>query len=327
MNLDMVAEIKRSKNDTAYLAREVLTRRCDLCSKKEAALQRAAINSAPDVVPPIVHEVLASPGQPLDPSARAFMEPRFVHDFSRVRVHTDARANRSAKEVNALAYTFGRNIIFGEGQYLPSTLDGLHLLAHELVHVVQQGSNDGQRIERKIGIEDHDAFNEQIADRTSKRIMDADLPKGSINIGHDRSNSIQRRCSGHSEESYYRSAANYCRDTGFSGSLHPGQQCYREVPRRASYFECPPGDQVCFDRDGGCHDSYDKASTVESKNSDGSCNLHGLCFFKHAAQDIVPGMAEEAGRRQMECMRNCEGLPWYLKGFCMQGCTPGGMRR
>src|SRR5258706_450973 len=56
-------------------------------------------------LPPIVHEALRSPGQPLDQATRAFMEPRFAHDFSQVRVHTDSQAGESARCVNALAYT------------------------------------------------------------------------------------------------------------------------------------------------------------------------------------------------------------------------------
>ena len=91
------------------------------------------------VVPPIVHEVLASPGQPLDAPTRAFMEPRFGHDFSHVRVHADERAGDSAHAVNALAYTVGHHLVFGASQYSPTTPSGRRLLAHELVHSVQQG--------------------------------------------------------------------------------------------------------------------------------------------------------------------------------------------
>jgi hypothetical protein len=90
--------------------------------------------------PPIVHEVLASPGQPLDSSTRAFFEPRFGHDFSRVRVHTGENAPASAKAVGALAYTYGSDVIFGAGQFSPHTWEGRRLLAHELAHVVQQQS-------------------------------------------------------------------------------------------------------------------------------------------------------------------------------------------
>jgi hypothetical protein len=89
-------------------------------------------------VPPIVHEVLRSPGQPLDAGTRSFFEPRFGHDFGHVRVHVDGLAASSAEKVNSLAYTFGRNIVFGAGQYCPETQPGRQLLAHELTHVVQQ---------------------------------------------------------------------------------------------------------------------------------------------------------------------------------------------
>jgi hypothetical protein len=88
--------------------------------------------------PPIVHEALAEPGQPLYAGTRAFMEPRFGHDFSRVRVHSDAKAAESAEAVNARAYTVGSHVVLGEGQPSPESIAGRHLLAHELAHVVQQ---------------------------------------------------------------------------------------------------------------------------------------------------------------------------------------------
>jgi hypothetical protein len=92
--------------------------------------------------PSLVHEVLRSPGRPLDPATRAFMEPRFGHDFSRVRVHTDGRAAESSRSIEARAYTAGADIVFGAGQYSPHTETGRHLLAHELTHVLQQRRGD-----------------------------------------------------------------------------------------------------------------------------------------------------------------------------------------
>jgi hypothetical protein len=89
--------------------------------------------------PPIVGEVLRSSGQPLDQATRAFFEPRFGHDFSQVRVHTDARAAESARAVNAVAYTVGEHMVFDIGHYAPSTGQGRNVLAHELTHVLQQG--------------------------------------------------------------------------------------------------------------------------------------------------------------------------------------------
>src|SRR5215470_8949234 len=97
-----------------------LTGQCAECGKKRLAAQGAATNQTePLAVPPVVHEVLQSSGQPLAPATRALMEPRFGHDFSQVRVHIDAKAAESAQAVNALAYTVGRGVVFGAGQYTP----------------------------------------------------------------------------------------------------------------------------------------------------------------------------------------------------------------
>jgi hypothetical protein len=120
-----------------------LTGECDECSKKKLqrrAPQHLTRDSQPSAVPSIVHEVLRSPGQPLHPVTRAFMEPRFGHDFSHVRVHTDGRAAESARAMNALAYTAGRDIVFGHRQYAPHCDAGRMLIAHELTHVVQQST-------------------------------------------------------------------------------------------------------------------------------------------------------------------------------------------
>jgi hypothetical protein len=87
--------------------------------------------------PPIVHEVLRSSGKPLDPETRAFFEPRYGHDFSRVRVHAGSEAAGSARTLGAAAYTVGLSIAFAEGRYRPRSPDGEHLLAHELAHVAQ----------------------------------------------------------------------------------------------------------------------------------------------------------------------------------------------
>jgi len=84
------------------------------------------------------NNVLRSPGQPLDAAVRQHFEPRFGVDFSNVRVHTDERAAASARLQNALAYTAGHNLVFGEGQYTPGAPEGRRLLAHELTHIVQQ---------------------------------------------------------------------------------------------------------------------------------------------------------------------------------------------
>lgn len=112
-------------------------------------MQRSAMGSARSAFAPrVVHDVLRSPGQPLDSNTRAFFEPRFGHDFSNVRVHTDGKAAESAQAVSAHAYTAGRDVVFGHGQYSPSTAEGRKLLGHELTHVVQQGFRDARNDER-----------------------------------------------------------------------------------------------------------------------------------------------------------------------------------
>jgi uncharacterized protein DUF4157 len=92
----------------------------------------------PAVAPPVVHDVLRSAGRPLDPPLREAMQAQLGHDFSRVRVHTDARAAESARAVGALAYTVGSEVVFAEGRFGPGTAEGRRLLTHELAHVVQQ---------------------------------------------------------------------------------------------------------------------------------------------------------------------------------------------
>lgn len=178
-------------------------------------------------VPPVVHEVLRSSGQALDPAARAFMEPRFAHDFGRVRVHalqtaptadhasglsgtsdereadrvaervmrmpspgppgpapsrydfgrvrvhTDAKAAESARAMNARAYTFGREIVFGAGEYAPQTSAGRRLLAHELAHVTQQAASPEPRVQAFTAEQDQG----RVVLRPEKGDTDADLDR------------------------------------------------------------------------------------------------------------------------------------------------------
>jgi uncharacterized protein DUF4157 len=95
-------------------------------------------NMRSSTAPASVDQVLRSPGRPLDRETRAIMEPRFGHDFGRVRVHVDSQAADSARELGARAYTVGHNIAFARGQFAPQTATGQRLLAHELAHTVQQ---------------------------------------------------------------------------------------------------------------------------------------------------------------------------------------------
>lgn len=120
-----------------------------------AAPVNSAINAAPlriqrftgqaseklNTAPASVDHVLASSGRPLEPAIRKNMEQRFGHDFSLVRIFTGGAAEQSALDMHANAYTVGKNIVFGAGQYVPETQEGQKLIAHELTHVIQQNAS------------------------------------------------------------------------------------------------------------------------------------------------------------------------------------------
>lgn len=191
-------------------------------------------------------------GKPLPKSTRNLFEKHFGHDFSRIRVHTDASANKMARAINARAFTTGQELFFGPGEFRPMTSGGKRLLAHELTHVVQQSK----------------------------------VPAGRMNM-------IMRSCRDHPDEDYYRNSENFCLDATFSPITHSGKRCYREIPNRGSYFECPPGEHVCFDEEGNCEDSDDKAAPAESRESDGTCNWNWLCVGAHTLKDFAPAIYEE----------------------------------
>jgi hypothetical protein len=88
-------------------------------------------------IPSIVHDVLATPGQPLQANMQSFMGSRLSHDFSNVRVHTDARADESARAVDAAAYSVANHVVLRGGRYDPGVPRDRYLIAHELAHVAQ----------------------------------------------------------------------------------------------------------------------------------------------------------------------------------------------
>jgi hypothetical protein len=122
-----------------------LSRKCADC-EEEDKLRRTP--SGPQAVagevPEIIHQALRLPGQPLDTATRAYFEPRFGYDFSRVRIHSDTAAAKSARSVDARAYTFGSDIVFSAGAFSPGTSEGRKLIAHELAHTVQQAGGTTQ---------------------------------------------------------------------------------------------------------------------------------------------------------------------------------------
>ncbi len=131
-------------------------RKCHHCKEEEKKqLQRKEINNDETVTTSSTENYISSingKGRSLSTDERKFFEPRFGYDFSSVQLHTNAEANQSAKNINALAYTHQNNIVFNANQYQPNNNDGKKLLAHELTHVVQQQSTSINRsnIQRAI---------------------------------------------------------------------------------------------------------------------------------------------------------------------------------
>ncbi len=114
---------------------------CEECRQKAAGVSRkAADSSPPHASNRVLDTVKRSPGHPLDAATRAFFEPRFGRDLSSVRIHSDAAAAASARSIQAHAYAAGDDLVFDTGRFAPETQEGRRLLAHELTHVLQQGS-------------------------------------------------------------------------------------------------------------------------------------------------------------------------------------------
>jgi hypothetical protein len=227
-------------------------RKCAACSEEERAAsgdrppaQRKAEagGGGEAAAPSPVARLLGSEaGQPLDAGPRAFMEQRLGRDFGSVRIHTGQRASESAGEMRALAYTVGKDIVFGRGTYAPDTREGQRLLAHELVHTVQQGEGAPLRVDRQVdgGVPQNDP-------------RDA----GAGGSGGDQVECV-RRLGGVPEtrpgglptcEEVRRYNQECRRETGYTGEdVDPGRACETPGPQPPPQPECtsPEGDPLDF---------------------------------------------------------------------------------
>jgi hypothetical protein len=162
---------------------------CDECRQNAGVARKAGeVAGAPGQRGhAAIGPILRSPGHALEGATRAFFEPRFGRDFSGVRVHTDVSAAASASSVQALAYTVGEHIVFGRAQYAPGSAAGTRLLAHELAHVVQQGSAGSTAASRSLSI---DTSGESNAEQVTRNLV-AGRTAGPIHTGHGLS--VQRQ--------------------------------------------------------------------------------------------------------------------------------------
>jgi hypothetical protein len=282
---------------------------------------------------------LRSPGQALDTSARSFFEPRFDYDFSRVRVHTDAGAAESARAVNALAYTFGRQIVFAADQYAPASIPGQKLLAHELTHVIQQhgsqtmspaeisepghaselearAAESSPEVRPQFASASTATVQRQPADPWADRKDDKTAPPP-----HPKLPTGASVCAKHPNEAVVKKDPKFCMDTETTGILNKGR-CYREIPRGS---DCPPGEHVCFDQSSGRCDPVQSHSDNNvptlSRDKAGMCDVSwlGACSISHLISDVIPDLVQTG--RQAICTKVCEDVG-LSKPFCAQQCAP-----
>jgi len=272
---------------------------CEKCAQEHMTLQRHSNGmSAATGVPRIVHEVLRSQGQPLDVESRSFFESRFGHDFSHVRVHTDSNAIQSARAVSAKAYTVGRDIVFGTGQYAPETGEGRQLLAHELTHTVQQGthaSSVGSNLKLGSTGTVHEAEAELIASRlgASSSLRD---PTGNHGVRETRvstaipAGNIQRQLitplgpgggfSGLMERD--RQKTSLAMSTPFLVCSRPLQKFPEFLGLKHAYIEAPPNryaviTPLCKPTDGGSNNVVKGAVASKWANSPDPCGKEPKC--------------------------------------------------
>jgi hypothetical protein len=142
---------------------------------------------------PVRDVVGSGGGSPVEPAARSFLEERMGADFSDVRVHTGARADESARSINAQAYTVGTDVVFRSGVYAPDSPSGRHVLAHELAHVMQQkaGPVSGTPAAGGISISHPSDSFEVAAEQSASRAMAA-APVQTMPSGGGEAVTVQR---------------------------------------------------------------------------------------------------------------------------------------
>src|SRR5690349_1912488 len=146
---DLADKVMRVAEPTAInAASPAIQRRCTGCEEREEKLiqtTRMPSHTEGALDASAAASAATRGGTPLSTDLRAYFEPRFGRDFSQVRIRADAEGSGAARSVQARAYTYGNDIVFGAGEYAPATPQGRRLLAHELVHVIQQGGGAGGR--------------------------------------------------------------------------------------------------------------------------------------------------------------------------------------
>lgn len=234
-------------------------------------------------------ESKAGTGQKLSGKVLHEMNSSFGTDFSKVNVHTDEDSAQMNHELNAQAFTHGKDVYFGKGKFNPENTEGKFLLAHELTHVIQQNENETALVQRMLPCPPHLNENDPV-------------PTGF-------------------KPYYGNSSWFHC---GFRGILEdrkptpsdPMNECFYDhsgvlVDTSHPYAGCR-----------GTPDSYDSETDTWDHifNDPGGIWEAGWDAFWESDRYF----SDERAKEEMECYEECQKEPWYLKGFCIQGCSPYG---
>ena len=141
---------------------------CEACRKKK--LQRRATRGA-EAPAPLDLARFEGGGTTLAPQWRRPLEPQFGAGFDAVRIHDDAASHAAARALHAHAFTVGQHVHFAAGRFAPQTRDGLHLLAHELTHTIQQRGAPPASLARASEVDAPDAPLEREADAQADAVV------------------------------------------------------------------------------------------------------------------------------------------------------------
>lgn len=121
--------------------------------EKQAGLKAKRISGCtPPVTPELESRIkaLSAGGKPLPNATRSLMQEHSGYDLGKVRIHTDNIAAETARDLKARAFTVGHDVVFGQEQYHPETVEGMRILAHELVHTTQQPQSSSNAVVRRL---------------------------------------------------------------------------------------------------------------------------------------------------------------------------------
>jgi hypothetical protein len=209
-------------------------------------LIRTGSTAVPDYAPPLALSAIQGPSRPLDAAARAVLEPRLGADFGGIRIHDDAQAAAAADTVNARAYTIGSHIVFGGGEYSPSSERGRRVLAHELVHTIQQGPSTA--VHGPVPVSRPDDPLEREADTTVAHALAApDLRPAAQQPRVRGVPTLARQGGGHAQQvdpveqaralAWGMTFKVYARLSGLGPAAPPGREAQADLQRRADQLE------------------------------------------------------------------------------------------